>query len=89
MVESEGELFINGQQIEPYKILSDMIEENDLSIQLPNHLVIDRNNCEKWVGDFDDSDAEKLGEVLRMDTDMYVNKKIKIYIQVIGNKSQR
>lgn len=84
---AEGDIYINGQQIEPAEVTGDAFG-NEILITLPSHLVIDKLNCDKWVGDIDDGDAEKLSEIMRTDTDKYINKRVRIFIQVIGNKSR-
>ncbi len=86
---SESNLSINGQEITPALIKSDLLDDDKLRIELPNHLVIEEKNVTKWSGDLDDEDCDKLREILRIDTDNLIMKRCRIYVQVIGPAAKR
>lgn len=86
---SESMLNINGQEISPALIRSDLFDDEKLRIELPNHLIIDEKNAIKWVGDLDEEECDKLKDIFRIDTDLLIGKKCRIYITTIGNAARR
>lgn len=84
----DDKLYINGLEIDNFKLIDDDLSPENLCIDLPNHTVIELVNCDKWIGTIDESDAEKFFEVTRLDTDKYIGKKIRLLIQVIGNSKE-
>ena len=78
-------LYVNNQEITPCIIRNEIIDDKDsLTLDLPNHTLIDRKNTEKYILDIDTDDAQKLEDLLRGDTSIYIGKKIRILITSIG-----
>lgn len=85
----QGKLNINGLEIDSWVSENDQFQGEDvLSISLPDHMVIDKKNVVRWMGEFEEEDAQKLEELLRLDADQFANKKLRIMIQVLGPKAK-
>ena len=83
-------LYVNGELIEGYDIINDEFNgEDNLNITLPGHILVDKKNATTWIGDIEEDDAEKMEELFRIDGLQFLNKKIRIFIQVIGNKARQ
>ncbi len=87
---NNGNLWVNGQLVSSWSEDSGMLtgidgEEEALSLKLPDHVLIDKKNVETHIIEVDSEEASKMAELLRIDEDKYVGKKIKIFISIIGN----
>ncbi len=81
----KGKLFINNQEIDKWSSENDTLEDDSLCISVHDYILIDKKNVEKVVLEMDKEDCNKLEELMRIDGDRYLGKKIKIVIQVLGN----
>lgn len=82
---AETKLVINGQEIKNYKEISGLsLDEELIAYDLPNHILLEEKSFEKWIGGIDTEDAEVLGKILRIDTDLLAGKRVRIYIQSLG-----
>ncbi len=78
-------LYINGEQIKSFKEVSGLtMNEEDLALELPGHILIDEKQMTKWVGDLTDEETEMLRNIMRIDCDMFAGKRVRIYLQSLG-----
>lgn len=84
-----ADLYINDQLIENYEQHPTEFDDESLVLSLPDHLLIEKKNCDRIVMDLDEDDVTTLANVFRFDVDKYINKKVRIYIQTMGNKDKR
>ncbi len=83
----ESKLFINNQEIKTWEETSGMdLGEDCMMYMLPNHILLEEKSFLKWLGDFDQDEAEQLSKLLRIDGDQFANKRVRIYIQSLGPK---
>lgn len=82
--------YFNGRMVKGASLVDDidMDEEETTSINAPGYIVIEEKAVDEWTGDFSDTEAEDLGKLLRMDTEQYCNKRMRLFIQVLG-KAER
>jgi hypothetical protein len=84
-----AELYINGQLVENYSETPMAIDGDNQAFELPDHLLIEKRNCDRFILDLDEDDTDALGKILNIDVDKYINKKVRIFIQTMGNKDRR
>jgi len=78
-------LIINGMEIERFKEISGLgLDPDVICYDLPQHTVIDKVNADKWIGDITEEDAEILSQVLTIDTDKFIGKRCRIFVQSLG-----
>ena len=83
----EGEkLYVNGLEIEKWEDVGGLgMDEDVLSLKLPQHTIIDKLNCDKVIADLTKDDTDALERILPdIDMDKYQNKRVRIFIQPLG-----
>ncbi len=80
-----SELYINGQQVKGWKEVGGLnLDDDSISFDLPGYIIMEESKFEKWIGEFDQDDADKFREITRMDTDQMQGKRVRIYLQILG-----
>ncbi len=82
-----SELYINGQNIKNWKMVDSGLDDDNgevLCIDLPQHIIMEESKFEKWIGELNQDDADKLHDITRLDTDTFSNKRVRLYVQILG-----
>lgn len=79
-----GKLFINGLEVEKWDNVEGGYTDEDLCLEIPEHVLINKKNSFNWSADIDSEDAAKIEELTRLDPDQFIDKKVKLTFQILG-----
>lgn len=78
-------MYINNQEIDNWKEVTGIgFDDEVVSYDLPDYLLINTKGVEKIIMDLSDDDIDALRSVFRIDLDKFVGKKVRVFFEPLG-----